>query len=65
MPPPIVSSADLRDLELVELLLKAGADPNAQRHDGKTALMLVSESKSIWWTDYERVRALLKKYGAK
>jgi ankyrin repeat protein len=43
-------------LEIVKLLLEAGANPNLKDDDGETAMMK---------TDSEEIKNLLKQYGAK
>jgi ankyrin repeat protein len=47
-----------RRYELAELLLEAGADPNAVQQDEFTPLMAADQS------DDERLRALLIRHGA-
>lgn len=55
---PLVSAAAHGDYEMCELLLQAGANPNAE-YDGVTPL-----SHAIWNKD-EDLQRLLRKYGAK
>lgn len=50
-------------LELIELLLKNGADPNAEDANGRTALQHLSKSRAKM--DATTVRKLLVKYGAR
>jgi biopolymer transport protein ExbD len=52
----LMSSYDNDKLEIVKLLLEAGANPNLKDAAGETAMMK---------TDSEEIKALLKKYGAK
>ena len=52
----LMKAGDDENLELVKLLLEAGANPNLKDDDGETALMK---------TDSEEIKKLLKKYGAK
>ncbi len=52
----LMSACDNDKLEIVKLLLEAGANPNLKDAEGETAMMK---------TTSEEIKALLKKYGAK
>ncbi len=52
----LMKACDDDNLELVKILLEAGANPNLKDDDGETAMMK---------TDSEEIKKLLKKYGAK
>jgi len=48
-----------KDMKMIEILLKSGADPNYEFEDGMTAIKL------CWLTQYRAAESLLKEYGAK
>ena len=52
----LMFACDDNNLEIVKMLLEAGANPNLKDEDGETALQK---------TDSEEIKQLLKQYGAK
>lgn len=52
----LINASYYENVEIVQILLEAGADPNLKDDDGETAMMK---------TDSEEIKKLLKKYGAK
>ena len=56
---PLMHFSEMGNKEIVELLLKAGADVNIKNEDGKTALILAQEN------NHTAIVELLKQAGAK